>query len=83
MNFRPIHDNIIFCRRIPPMHAMTALATIGCALLMPACGIKGPLYLPSPPAALASQPAAPTDGRNDAGASVPRTAPVPEDPGHE
>ncbi|MDR0717060.1 MAG: lipoprotein [Azoarcus sp.] len=64
------------------MRAMTTLATIACALFVPACGIKGPLYLPSPPSVPAGQATAPAahDGRNSANddASAPKAAPAPE-----
>ncbi|MDR2261633.1 MAG: lipoprotein [Azoarcus sp.] len=64
------------------MRAMTTLAAIACALSVPACGIKGPLYLPSPPSVPASQAAAPAahDDRNNANddASVPKAVPAPE-----
>ncbi len=37
------------------MRLRTLLTLIGCALLMAACGIKGPLYLPEVPARVAPQ----------------------------
>ncbi|MDR3088043.1 MAG: lipoprotein [Azoarcus sp.] len=51
------------------MRAMFGTAIFCCVLFLPACGIKGPLYLPpasSPPAA--QQPAVPLEEGDESGA---------------